>query len=58
MPLEKGMRATVSRWEAGVEPVKPSSAGSEVSKEEKGIAELFGGPGPTRINFDPWKYQR
>ena len=59
MPLEKGMRATVSKRDAGVEPVvKPSSAGGEASMEDKGIAELFGGPGPTRISFVPWKCQR
>ena len=59
VPLEKGMRATVSKREEWVELVfKPSSAGEEASMEEKGIAELFGGPGPTRINFVPWKYQR
>ena len=55
MPLEKGMRATVSRCEAGMELVRPSSAGLEASREDKGIAELFGDPGPTRINFVPWK---
>ena len=50
------MRATVSKYELDVELVKPSSAGSEASREENGMAELFGGPGPTRINFVPWKY--
>ena len=55
VPLEKGMRATVSRCEPGMELVRPSSAGLEASREDKGIAELFGDPGPTRINFVPWK---
>ena len=59
VPLEKGMRATVSKRFAGVEPVvKPSSAGGEASMEDKGIAELFGGPGPTRISLVPWNCQR
>ena len=54
------MRATVSKREEGVMELvfNPSSAGEEASMEEKGIAELFGGPGPTRINLVPWKYQR
>ena len=59
MPLEKGMRATVSKRFACVEPfVRPSSAGGEASMEDKGIAELFGGPGPTKISFVPWRCQR
>ena len=54
MPLENGMRATVSKREE--EPVvKFASAGGEASMEEKGMAELFGGTGPTRINFVPWQ---
>jgi len=36
-----------------VELVRPSSAGEEASREDKGMAELFGDPGPTRINFVP-----
>ena len=57
MPLENGMRAMVSkREEAEEEPaVKSASAGGEASMEEKGMAELFGGTGPTRINFVPWQ---
>ena len=59
MPLEKGMRATVSKRFGGVElAVRPSSAGEEASMEDKGIAELFGGPGPTKISFVSWKCQR
>ena len=57
MPLENGMRATVSKREEGEEEpvVKFASAGGEASMEEKGMAELFGGTGPTRINFVPWQ---
>ena len=39
-----------------MELVRPSSAGFEASREDKGMAELFGDPGPTRINCVPWKY--
>ena len=54
MPLEKGMRATVSKRDSGVEPgVDSASAGGDVSIEEKGMAVLSGAPGPTRISLVP-----
>ena len=54
MPLEKGMRATVSKRDSVVEPgVDSASAGGDVSIEEKGMAVLSGGPGPTRISLVP-----
>ena len=54
MPLEKGMRATVSKRDSGVEPgVDKASAGGDASIEEKGMAVLSGGPGPTRISLVP-----
>ena len=55
VPLEKGMRATVSKRDSGVEPgVDLASAGGDASNEEKGMAVLSGGPGPTRISLVPW----
>ena len=55
MPLEKGMRATVSKRDSVVEPgVDSALAGGDASIEVKGMAVLSGGPGPTRISLVPW----